>query len=111
MLLTLEVVSANGVALGANRRKAIGAEGATIGRAPDNDWFIADPYVSRLNARIHCLEGAFYVEGLGLNRLAMHAATNFIANHEPQRLRSGDRLFLGPYEIRATISMDRAAVP
>jgi type VI secretion system protein ImpI len=104
MLLTLEVVSANGESLGPNRRKTVGPEGAQIGRAKENDWVIADPYISRLHARIRYVSGAFYVEGLGRNPLAINDARNTIQNNEPQLLRSGDCFFLDQYEIKATLT-------
>lgn len=104
MLLTLEVISANGDSLGPNRRKTVGPEGMQIGRAKENDWVIADQYISRVHARIRYVNGAFYVEGTGRNPLAINDAHNAVPNNEPQLLRSGDRFFLDQYEIKATVS-------
>jgi type VI secretion system FHA domain protein len=113
MFLTLEVISPNGEALGANRRRTVGPEGVQIGRSKENDWVIADPYLSRVNARIRCVNGAFYIEGVGRVPLALNDASNVVANNEPMLLRSGDRFFLDQYEIRATIatSAGGAAAP
>ena len=114
MFLTLEVISPNGEALGANRRRTVGPEGVQIGRSKENDWVIKDPYLSRVNARIRCVNGAFYIEGLGRVPLAVNDAANVVANNEPLLLRSGDRFFLDQYEIRATIaktSAGRAPAP
>jgi type VI secretion system FHA domain protein len=104
MLLTLEVISPNGASLGPNRRKTVGPEGMQIGRAKENDWVIADQYISRVHARIRYVNGAFYVEGLGRNPLAINDANNTFANNDPQLLRSGDRFFLDQFEIKATLS-------
>jgi len=103
MFLTLEIISANGDLLGNSRRKTIGPEGAKIGRALDNDWVINDKYISRLHAQVRYVNGAFYIEGLGRNPLALNDTAQTIPNNEPQILRSGDRVFLDEYEIRVAI--------
>lgn len=104
MLLTLEVISANGDVLGGNRRKTVGPEGAQIGRSKESDWVINDQYISRIHARVRYVNGAFYVEGLGRNPLALNDPEQTIPNNEPQLLRNGDRFFLDQYEIRASLS-------
>jgi type VI secretion system FHA domain protein len=108
MYLTLEVISANGAALGDKRRVVVGEEGAYIGRGPTNDWVIDDPYISREHACIRYLNGAFYVEGIGKNPVAISDPKSTVPNNEPQILRSGERFFLDQYEIKATISGGRA---
>ncbi|HEY4366074.1 MAG TPA: type VI secretion system-associated FHA domain protein TagH [Steroidobacteraceae bacterium] len=111
MLLTLEVISANGDLLGSGRAKSIGPEGAKIGRALDNDWVINDKYISRLHAQVRYVNGAFYIEGLGRNPLALNDTAHTIPNSEPQILRNGDRIFLDEYEIRVTIGAGAATGP
>jgi type VI secretion system FHA domain protein len=108
MLLTLEVISANGDLLGGSRRKTVGPEGAKIGRALDNDWVINDKYISRLHAQVRYVNGAFYIEGLGRNPLALNDSAHTIPNNEPQILRSGDRIFLDEYEIKVVIAAGTA---
>lgn len=104
MQLTLEVISPNGELLGSNRRKIVGPEGAQIGRSKESDWVINDQYISRIHARVRCVNGAFYVEGLGRNPLAINDPEATIPNNEPHLLRSGDRFFLDQYEIRAVLA-------
>jgi type VI secretion system FHA domain protein len=113
MLLTLEVISPNGASLGPNRRKTVGPEGVQIGRGKDNDWVIGegDRFVSRVHARIRYVNGAFYVEGLGRNPLAINDAQNTVQNNDPQLLRSGDCFFLDRYEIRATLATHEVVAP
>lgn len=111
MLLTLEVVSPNGASLGPNRRKTVGPEGVQIGRGKENDWVIEDRYISRVQARIRYVNGAFYVEGLGRNPLAINDSQNTVQNSDPQLLRSGDRFFLDQFEIKATLSTGGSAAP
>lgn len=111
MLLTLEVISANGDVLGGNRRKTVGPEGAQIGRSKESDWVINDQYISRIHARVRYVNGAFYLEGLGRNPLALNDPEQTIPNNEPQLLRDGDRFFLDQYEIRASMSAGHAPAP
>ncbi len=69
MYLSLEVVSPQGASLGAQRRQVVGASGLSIGRTPGNDWVIPDPYISKLHARISCVNGAYFIESLARIRL------------------------------------------
>lgn len=109
MLLTLEVISPNGELLGNARRKTIGPEGAQIGRSKDSDWVINDQYISRTHARVRYVNGAFYIEGLGRNPLAINDPEATIPNNEPHLLRNGDRFFLDQYEIKVALSSANAA--
>jgi type VI secretion system FHA domain protein len=109
MQLTLEVISPNGEALGGNRRKIVGPEGARIGRARDNDWVIANQYLSRTHAQVRYVNGAFYIEGMGRNPIALNGPTQTVPNNEPQLLRSGDRFFLDEYEVKVTVSAGATA--
>ena len=89
----------------ANRWAAIaarssGPEGARIGRARDNDWVISNQYLSRTHAQVRYVNGAFYIEGMGRNPLALNSPTQTVPNHEPQLLRTGDRFFLDEYEVK-----------
>jgi type VI secretion system protein ImpI len=111
MYLTLEVVSPHGASLGASRRQVVGPKGLTIGRAPDNDWVIPDPYVSKQHARIVCNDGRFFLEGLGRNPIAVGSAGNSIAPSERRELDSGDRIFIDQYEILVTAVAEEPASP
>lgn len=108
MYLTLEIISANGATLGANRRKVMGPEGGLIGRGKDNEWVIEDPHVSRQHASVRCVNGAFFIEGVGKNPLAINDPEQVVANHQPRMLRTGDRIFIDQYEVRASISATTA---
>ncbi|HEU5136387.1 MAG TPA: type VI secretion system-associated FHA domain protein TagH [Steroidobacteraceae bacterium] len=110
MQLTLEVISPNGDTLGGNRRKIVGPEGARIGRARDNDWVISNQYLSRTHAQVRYVNGAFYIEGMGRNPIALNSPTQTVPNHEPQLLRTGDRFFLDEYEVKVTVS-DSVSAP
>jgi type VI secretion system FHA domain protein len=102
MYLSLEVVSPQAASLGAERRRTVGPAGLTIGRIPGNDWIFPDPYISKRHARISYSNGAFYVEGLGRNAIAIGSIGNALPPNKPQPLRNGDRLFIDQYEIIVT---------
>jgi type VI secretion system protein ImpI len=104
MYLLLEVISPNAAALGESRRKIVRHKGARIGRAPDCDWVLADPHVSKEHARVTFVNGLFFVEALGRNPVAINDAAEAIALLEPRILRSGDRLFIDQYEIQVSIA-------
>jgi type VI secretion system FHA domain protein len=99
MYLTLEVVSSQAAALGAQRVQRVGPNGLTIGRAPDNDWVLPDPYISKQHARIRFEGGQFLVEGLGRNPIAIGRAEHTIPTRTPRALKVGDRLFVDQYEL------------
>jgi predicted component of type VI protein secretion system len=102
MYLSLEVVSPQAASLGAERRRTVGPAGLTIGRIPGNDWIFPDPYISKRHARISYSNGAFYVEGIGRNAIAIGSIGNALPANKPQPLRNGDRLFIDQYEIIVT---------
>ena len=99
MNLTLDIISGNGERLGADRRKVFGPEGGRIGRAPDCDWVLANPYISRHHATIRWISGTYYIESTGENGLAIGSPQSLIPKLERRPLRHGDRLFIDEYEI------------
>ena len=103
MYVSLEVVSPQAASMGADRRRLVGPTGLTIGRAAGNDWVIPDPYISQQHARITFANGAFFVEGLGRNPIAIGRSDNVLPARQPRRLNNGDRLFIDQYEVIVTI--------
>ena len=99
MNLTLEVVSPNGQSLGPARRKVFGPEGGRIGRSPECDWVIPNPYISRHHATIRWISGTYYVESTGENGVAIGSAQAMIPKLERRPLKNGDRLFIDEYEV------------
>lgn len=99
MNLTLEVVSSNGQSLGPARRKVFGPEGGRIGRSPECDWVIPNPYISRHHATIRWISGTYYVESTGENGVAIGSAQAMIPKLERRPLKNGDRLFIDEYEV------------
>lgn len=109
MILTLEVVGPQASSLGAARRKVFGAEGGSIGRLPDNDWVLADPYVSGRHAIIRFMDGQFYIEDTSRNGVYVNSTDEPIVRGRPHQLNSGDRILIDPYEIEAQIKVDTKA--
>lgn len=119
MQLTLEIISSNGVQLGAARRKVFGPQGGRIGRSLDCDWVLSNPYVSRHQATVCLRNGTYCIESTGENRVAINSPQASIPPGDPRPLRSGDRLFIDDYEIAVTLDgavfndppIARSAVP
>jgi type VI secretion system FHA domain protein len=99
MNLTLEIVSQNGQSLGPERRKVFGPEGGRIGRAPDCDWVLANPYISRHHATVRWISGTYYIESTGENGVAINVPQAMLPQLERRALRNGDRLFIDEYEV------------
>jgi type VI secretion system FHA domain protein len=104
MTLTLEVVGPEAEKLGAGDRKVFQAAGGTIGRLPNNAWVLPDPYVSSRHAVIRCEGGAFSIEDTSTNGVFINSPDNRLVPGQPHTLKSGDWIFIEPYEIRAVIA-------
>jgi hypothetical protein len=104
MVLTLELASPHDDPPGAERRKVFDARGGTLGRLPDNDWVLPDGYVSSHHARIHFTGSAFQIEDTSTNGIFINSLDQRLPRGQVYTLRSGDRLFIDPYEITVTIS-------
>ena len=104
MILTLDVSGPHAGKLGAARRKEFGVNGGTIGRLPDNDWVLPDPYVSSHHARIRCQGDTFYIEDTSTNGVFINSPDNRLTRGRPHAIQSGDCIFIEPYEIHASIS-------
>lgn len=80
-----------------------GREGGTIGRGPRNSWVLPDLNVSGVHARISFNQSAFYLEDTSLNGVFVNASQNRLVRDQPHELKAGDRIVIGPYEIRVSI--------
>ncbi len=109
MILTLEVMGEQAAQLGAGRRKVFNAIGGTIGRLPDNDWVLPDPYVSGRHALIRYLNGRFFVEDTSTNGVFINAPDSRLSRTQAHPLKNGDVLYIDAYEISVAIERDAAA--
>lgn len=104
MILTLEVTGPLEGAPKTELRKTFQSTGGTIGRLPDNDWVLPDPYVSSRHARIRFQNGTFLIEDTSTNGVFINSPDNRLTRGQLYTLKSGDRIFIEPYEIKASIA-------
>jgi len=93
------------------RREVRGGE-FSIGRGPDNEWVIADP--DRHLSKRHCLlvhdAGEWGLQDLSTNGTFLNQSSEPIGRGTHQKLRSGDRIKFGLYELEVTIEEDEDAL-
>jgi FHA domain len=106
MILTLEITGPREGTPQAEGRKVFHEAGGTIGRLPDNDLVLPDPYVSSRHARIRYANGVFHIEDTSTNGVFVNTPENRLTRGQPYALKSGDRIFIEPYEIRASIGSE-----
>jgi type VI secretion system FHA domain protein len=99
MILTLEIVGHQSGLPGFSGGKQFGPNGGTIGRLPDNDWVLPDPYISGRHALIRYVGGKFYIEDISTNGVFLNAPDNRLQRSRPQLLEEGDRIYIDEYEI------------
>ena len=110
--LRLRIISEQRRLLGERSVIAFGAQGGTIGRSADNDWILPDPqrYISAHHARISFHEGHFIVEDTSTNGVFVNDDERPLRELGPYRVRSGDILRLGEYQVVAAVE-NHAAEP
>ncbi len=109
MILTLEVVSPRPDSLGTASSQSFGSEGGTIGRARSSDWVLPHSKVSNRHAVITCVSGAFFIEDTSTNGVYVNQSRERLVRGRPQKLNSGDRIMIDPYDIRVSVSVAGAA--
>jgi type VI secretion system protein ImpI len=114
VLLALSVISGQGASLGAAAYKVFDERGGSIGRLDSNDWALPDPerFVSSRHAVVRFQDGAFCLEDVSTNGTFLNEPDRPVSKSEPVRLKEGDRLFIGDYEIMVQLIEEgaRAAV-
>ncbi|MHB8813474.1 MAG: type VI secretion system-associated FHA domain protein TagH, partial [Steroidobacteraceae bacterium] len=110
MLLALSVISGQGASLGSSAFKVFDERGGSIGRIDSNDWALPDPerFVSSRHAVVRFQDGAFCLEDVSSNGTFLNGPDRAVSRSEPVRLKDGDRLFIGDYEIMVQLIEDRA---
>ena len=109
LTITLEITASSEARPPGATRHVFGEEGGTIGRAPNNSWVLSDKRVSGHHVRISFRNGVFYVEDTSRNRVAVNSPGNWLERNRPYALKTGDRLFVDPYEIEVRIDAGPAA--
>jgi type VI secretion system protein len=107
MALRLSVVSDHRRFLGDRSSIVLGANSATIGRAPSNDWVLPDPqrYVSARHARIAWRNGQYFVEDLSTNGVFVNEDERPVGK-DARQLCSGDVLRVGEYQLVVAVEED-----
>jgi type VI secretion system FHA domain protein len=108
MILTLEVSGNEAARLGAESRKVFRNCGGSIGRKPDNDWVLPDPYVSGRHAVVRYANGQYLLEDTSTNGVFVNSRENRVPPGQLHVLRDGDRIYIDAYEIRVSIAQDAA---
>jgi type VI secretion system FHA domain protein len=104
MNLTLEVTGPQAPTLGAAARKIFTEAGGTIGRLRNNYWVLGDPWVSSHHAVIRFVAGVFYIEDTSTNGTFLNSPDNRLVPGQPHPIKTGDRIFIDPYQIQAVVS-------
>lgn len=95
------------------RREIHGGE-FSIGRGRDSDWVVADPerHLSKRHCRLIYGDGDWELEDLSTNGTFVNQSTDPIGKGATQKIRHGDRIKFGLYEIEVVLDEGRAgAVP
>jgi type VI secretion system FHA domain protein len=110
VLLALSVISGQGASLGSSAYKIFDERGGSIGRLDSNDWSLPDPerFVSSRHAVVRFQSGAFCLEDVSTNGTFINAPDRPVSRSEPLKLKDGDRVFIGDYEILVQLIEDGA---
>ena len=92
------------------RREVRGGE-FSIGRGQDNEWVIADPerHLSKRHCRLAYSAGGWELHDLSTNGTFLNQGSDPIGRGAAQKLRHGDRIKFGLYEIEVTIDEEGVA--
>jgi predicted component of type VI protein secretion system len=101
MLLALSVVGPQSVVLGPTAYKVFDQQGGSIGRIAGNDWTLPDPerFVSTRHATVAFEDGMYCLTDVSTNGTFLNGPQQAVSREQPVRLRDGDRIFIGNYEI------------
>jgi predicted component of type VI protein secretion system len=96
--------------MGAAAYKIFDVRGGSIGRLDTNDWALPDPdrFVSSRHAVVRFAGGAFCLEDVSTNGTFLNAPHLAVGKEVPARLKDGDRVYIGDYEILVQLIDDGA---
>jgi predicted component of type VI protein secretion system len=84
-------------------RQVFTEDGGTIGRAATNSWVLTHNKVSGHHASITFRSGVFYIQDASRNGVSINSPDNRLVRDRPYALKSGDLIFIEPYEIDVSI--------
>ena len=113
MALQLRIISEHRRQLGGRSTLVLEADGATIGRASDNQWVLPDPhrYISAHHARVHYRDHLYILEDVSTNGVYVNDETRPVGPSGAHVLQNGDLIRMGEYQFIAMVEPDRTAPP
>ena len=110
-MLTLRILSYRNQPVPPAPPVRFGADGGTIGRAPENALVLDDPskYISRVHARVLARGDAFALEDLGSNASVVNDRP--LGKGSDVLLAHGDRLAIGDYQLQVLVDAPAATAP
>jgi len=106
MPLTLSVIRANRLPPGQQLSLTLERGSAAIGRNPQSDWVLHDP--ERIISGQHCMvewrEDGYYITDTSRNGLYLNQSEERLGQGTSVKLKEGDELSLGEYDIRVSIT-------
>ncbi len=111
MTLTLEIVESSATIPVDHPRHVFGEEGGTLGRAPQNSWVLTHNEVSKQHAVITHRNGVFYIQDTSRNGVSVNSIENRLARNRPYALKTGDRIYIEPYQIEVWIDASQSFAP
>lgn len=111
MTLTLELTASSAAMAGDAVQRSFDEQGGTIGRASTNSFVLTHNKVSGHHAVISFRNGVFYIEDTSRNGVAVNSMENRLVRNRPYALKTGDRIFIEPYEIGVWIQGQPASAP
>src|SRR5436190_2414749 len=109
--LTLDISNTREVNPRDATQHVFGEDGGSIGRAPSNSWVLTHNKVSGQHARITFRSGVFYIQDMSRNGVSVNSPDNRLIRDRPYALKSGDRIFIDPYELDVWIDAGSARSP
>jgi type VI secretion system protein len=113
MAIRLKVIGGKAAATGRRGGAVFGVRGGRIGRAPDNDWVLADPdrYVSSHHVAVDHRAGQWWVTDLSRNGTFLNDERRAIGAGGRRQLETGDLLRIADYEILVEITPEHELPP
>lgn len=105
MSLTLRIQNRDRLENGSSLEFVLHRRGGLIGRSATNDWSLPDSNrsgISRRHCEIQYREGQYFLSDLSSNGTYLNDAHDRVQGAHP--IAPGDRIFIGDYEIIASVS-------
>lgn len=109
MALSLEIIGEMAEGLGPDMSHVFGKTGGTIGRSDKNDWVLPDQVVSSKHVLVTFKSGEYYIRDASTNGTFVNDPNMTKRRRGRIRLKDGDVLYIGRYEVKVNIYPDLPA--